>query len=275
MLPLSDILIFTDMDGTLLDHHDYSFAPVLETLKKLKQQHVPVIPNTSKTRAELMQLRDELKLDGAFIVENGAAIYLPINSLPMRPEDTELCGEFWCKSFSPPRTRWLKLLKAAEAKFSGLFQHFSAMSIKELMQSTGLSASAAKLAAQREYGEPIEWLGPSQQKQDFIDYLTSQGANPVEGGRYLHLVGDCNKGIAMKWLKNQYQQQYPERNWQTIALGDGKNDIAMLEVADVAIRILSPSNPLPVVSHSKHLITSSLYGPSGWTECIERLVFHA
>jgi len=272
---LANVLIFTDMDGTLLDHHDYSFAPAIQTLEKLKNLHIPVIPNTSKTRAELMQLREALKLDGAFIVEHGAAAYLPIDSLPKQPEDTELYGEFWCKAFSPPRTRWLKLLKAAETKFSGQFRYFATMTIEELMQSTGLNAESAKLAAQREFGEPIEWLGTSQQKHEFIEYLMGQGANPVEGGRYIHLVGECNKGAAMKWLKNQYHQQCPERTWQTIALGDGKNDIAMLEAADVAIRILSPTNSLPVIHHSEHLITSSLYGPSGWAECLERLLFNA
>ena len=50
-------LIFTDLDGSLLDHNTYSFDPAAELLLQLEQQQIPVIPVTSKTRAEVMALR--------------------------------------------------------------------------------------------------------------------------------------------------------------------------------------------------------------------------
>ena len=72
-------LIFTDMDGSLLDHHSYSFKPAVEMLDKLEIQGIPVIPITSKTKAELLPLRKQLNNSHPFIVENGAAIYIPRN----------------------------------------------------------------------------------------------------------------------------------------------------------------------------------------------------
>jgi predicted mannosyl-3-phosphoglycerate phosphatase (HAD superfamily) len=50
-------LIFTDLDGSLLDHHTYSFAPAANYLDRLETQGIPVIPITSKTRAEVLVLR--------------------------------------------------------------------------------------------------------------------------------------------------------------------------------------------------------------------------
>lgn len=70
-------VIYTDLDGTLLDHHSYSHNPALPALKQAKSVDAPVIPVTSKTRAELTKLREAIGLDGPFIVENGAAIYIP------------------------------------------------------------------------------------------------------------------------------------------------------------------------------------------------------
>ncbi len=46
-------LVFTDMDGSLLDHYTYQFDEAIPTLEELEQSDIPVIPITSKTQAEL------------------------------------------------------------------------------------------------------------------------------------------------------------------------------------------------------------------------------
>ena len=81
----SSTVIFTDMDGTLLDHHTYSFAAAEPTLGKLPTKGIPVIPNTSKTYAEMVQLRDKIGLNGPFIIENGAAAYIPHGFFKQKP----------------------------------------------------------------------------------------------------------------------------------------------------------------------------------------------
>ena len=64
-------LVFTDLDGTLLDHDSYRWQPAAPWLERLRLSNVMVIPVTSKTRAELMPLRRELGLhDSPFIAEN-------------------------------------------------------------------------------------------------------------------------------------------------------------------------------------------------------------
>ena len=65
----SSTVIFTDMDGTLLDHHTYSFAAAQPTLDALAARGIPVIPNTSKTFAEMTELRQKIGLNGPFVVE--------------------------------------------------------------------------------------------------------------------------------------------------------------------------------------------------------------
>ncbi|KXI27729.1 HAD-IIB family hydrolase [Paraglaciecola hydrolytica] len=266
-------LIFTDLDGTLLDHDDYSFAAAQVMLNKLAQRKIPVIPNTSKTRAEVFKLRQAMALQGPFIVENGAAVYMPTDFLPEQAADTQEIDGYWCKTFAPPRSQWIDLLDALQAQYGDLFRHFAAMSIEQVMAATGLNAADAQLAKQREFGEPLEWLGTATQKISFIKTLQELGANPVEGGRFMHLKGDTDKGLAMQWLIEQCQQQLPEHNWVSIALGDGQNDVSMLQMADYPVRIVSPVNPLPVLNNNKPVITSTLSGPAGWAECLESLLF--
>ena len=266
-------LIYTDMDGTLLDHNNYSFAPALCTLDELACEDLPVIPNTSKTKAELAPLRQTMGLRTPFIVENGAAVYIPKNHFKQQPAGTAAKGDYWLKEFARPRAHWLDELEAVKAAYSDHFTHFEAMTLTEIQVATGLSLHNAQLAKQREYGEPILWLGDSTVKKAFIQTLQSRGAKPIQGGRFLHLCGESNKGEAMLWLTKVYQSAYPEHALTSIALGDGQNDIAMLEAADIAVRVASPVNPLPDLKRTTGIYNSKAEGPTGWSEAIAHLVF--
>ncbi len=93
------ILIFTDLDGTLLDHYTYQTHAAQATIAQLKSKDIPIIPNTSKTFAELLLMREELALNTPFIIENGAAVYIPVNYFKTQPQGTQLQDGFWVKSF--------------------------------------------------------------------------------------------------------------------------------------------------------------------------------
>ena len=75
-------LVFTDLDGSLLDHHDYGYRDALPQLRQLESLGIPVIPASSKTRAEIERLRDELGNTHPFIVENGAGGFVPVGYFP-------------------------------------------------------------------------------------------------------------------------------------------------------------------------------------------------
>jgi mannosyl-3-phosphoglycerate phosphatase len=144
------------------------------------------------------------------------------------------------------------------------------MSIQEIQECTGLDERSASLAAKRQFGEPVLWLGTDEEKQRFLKVVKDRGAFPLEGGRFIHISGNCDKGQALKWLANEYQKQHTTKV-NTIALGDGKNDVAMLEAAHVPIRILSPVNPPPAVK-KEEVYTSTLTGPEGWNEMLTQLL---
>jgi mannosyl-3-phosphoglycerate phosphatase len=275
---LRDVLVFTDLDATLLDHHTYSFAAALPMLHKLTYFNIPVILNTSKTFAELIELRQQIGTQAPFIVENGAAIYIPQFYFKTQPNDTISKNGYWIKEFSKPRKHWLSVLEKLKSLFAGEFTHFYNMSNEEIMLATGLASKQASLANTREYGEPILWMGSDSVKNNFIQALIKLGASPLQGGRFLHLSGQCDKGKALIWLMAQFQAenetQSETKHYTSIALGDGQNDIAMLEAADIAVRILSPANTLPILLKQTRVYTSHSYGPHGWAQCLEQIIFN-
>lgn len=266
------ILIFSDFDGTLLDHYNYSFDAAKPCIERFKAENIPIMANTSKTFAEVKKLLHKMGLDTPLIVENGAALYIPENFLPNQPKGTVFQDGYWLKCFSQEREHWQLLINKLKPTHQGQFRSFSDMTVKEIASVTGLDEKSAELASQRQFGEPLLWLGTVLEQQQFIDSAKKLGAQPLIGGRFLHICGDSNKGKALLWLQNEYKRQHPDTKVCSIALGDGGNDIDMLEVADIAVRIASPVHAAPKLERTQEVYTSVATGPQGWREIMDQLI---
>jgi D-glycerate 3-kinase len=267
------LLIFSDMDGSLLNHHDYNFDAAKPLLRSLSQQQIPVIPCTSKTSAELFCLREELESETPFIVENGAAAYIPLGALLEQPQDTVERDGYWVKAFTQPRFHWLSLLLQVAEKYQGCYKSFNEMTLAEIMNATHLDERSAGLASKREYGEPVMWLADDEKKRTFVAELTSLGATVLQGGRFLHVSGETNKGQALCWLTEQYQSlSLTGERFKTIAIGDSQNDVAMLEVADIALLIPSPAHDLPALERDNDVFIAKQVAPEGWKQGVETIL---
>lgn len=266
-------LVFTDLDGTLLDHHTYQTYQANKMIGTLNANKIPIIPNSSKTLQEIVSIRQQLGLDTPFIIENGAAVYIPINYFKSQPEGTHLENNFWVKPFCQKKAHWLSLLKTGAAKFNHDFQGFSQLSDAQLGKLTGLSTAQAAMAKLRQYGEPVNWLGSPQAQAEFTEQMSALGANILQGGRFLHVSGHCDKGQALCWLAEQYLNEDPNKEIMTIALGDSHNDSAMLEAAGIAVQIRSPAHDFPALKRKHQVYQSRQYGPAGWAESLHDILF--
>ena len=273
-------LIFTDLDGSLLDHHSYSFSPAVPLLAELETLSVPVIPITSKTFTEVMMLRHQLDNRHPFIVENGAALYVPSRYFKVQPEHALLENGFWVLRNVPRRAKWQQLLAQRVADFSGEFETFdsvyAASGAAGVAAITGLEMPAAEMANQREHSEPVHWLGSPQRKQSFIYRLQEAGATVLQGGRFLNVGGDVDKGRAMLQLRDLYladaslpatnHQESNNSHCEILAIGDSNNDVAMLEVASSALVIRADDRSPPSLKRTENCYTSRQIGPEGWVE---------
>ncbi|MEQ6889933.1 HAD-IIB family hydrolase [Halomonas sp. CS7] len=261
-------LVFTDLDGSLLDHHSYDWEPARPWLARLKAEGVPVIPVTSKTRSEILPLRRELGLEDApFIAENGALAGLPLAwshaRLDRGPGPDGLAIRTLGVDIGLIRQR----LAVWRERLGVRFTTMSEMSLEALVDFTGLAEPQARLARLREGSEPLIWEEGDEPLAAFCEGLEGDGLRLVRGGRFWHVTGDCHKGSAVAWLIERFEALRGHRP-RTLALGDGPNDIAMLEVVDQAV-VIRGCHDLEVSPDQASLYRSLATGPDGWVEGME------
>lgn len=268
-------IIFTDLDGTLLDYSTYSFEAAMPALKRLQECGIPLVIVSSKTRAEIEPLLAELPpLSKLFITENGSAVYLDRQS-PVPPGiQAELRAGYRAIILGCRYDEVLSALREAQSQCKANVKGFSDMSVREVARLTGLDTASAGLAKNREFSEPFMFRGTESKLECLKSKLDESGMNCLEGGRLFHALGRTDKGAAVRLVIDLYRRTSGGAVWKTIALGDGPNDIDMLRCADVAAVMRRQDgtwmeyHPSP----SQRVIMPAGIGPAGWNEAVLTLL---
>lgn len=263
-LPIQPI-IFSDLDGTLLDHHSYSPAPADDYIRNLDHIGIPVIAVTSKTKAETEKLMQAIGGSAVFSTENGAMIHAPSAFFSSAHN---LSDGF---ALDIGRSEINAALDTLPSKLRTLISGFGDMSAADVAEATGLSLPDAKNAKAREASEPFTWSGTDAQMIELETLFHNSGLRIQRGGRFFHLTGKADKADAMRWLIERFREKMPDRKVISIALGDGPNDLAMIEAADYGVIIPNPdgsgiSSDKPSVINARHA------GPKGWVDAVQQIL---
>lgn len=255
----ANLIVFSDLDGTLLDHETYSYAEAGDALALLRERRIPLILASSKTAAEILPLRERLGFQHCeAIVENGAGLLAPGN--PGRNAATDY-------------EQILDLLSDLPKDLRAGFTGFSEWSAQEVANRTGLSVQNSELAKQRCFSEPGLWSGDDQRFEAFSQHLGEKGLLVQQGGRFISLSFGGNKASQMLEIQKRYHTT--DQRAYSIALGDAGNDIAMLEAADLGVIIPNPDHKgIPRLAREADgsIIRAVASGPTGWNETIKTLL---
>ncbi|MBB1326288.1 HAD-IIB family hydrolase [Pseudoalteromonas sp. SR45-1] len=263
-------IIFTDLDGTLLDHADYNTNNISELLQQLQNAHIPVVFNTSKTFCEVIELKNDLNIQQPFIVENGAAVFIPEDYFELKPIGCKKVGAYWCYAMAKPLSSLLNDLNTLKADYKAHYKLFSDLSSEQISELTGLNDAQARRAQTRDYSDPLYWYGNDELLTAFVNDVEALGYDIKIGGRFIHIAKNTDKSAAQQWLVKQFTHHF-RKPLTVIALGDSDNDKQMLEHANIAIIIANPASKKPVkLSHNKARYSQSP-APLGWIEEITSL----
>ena len=260
-------IIFSDLDGTLLDHHTYDFDPARHALELLESHGIDLVLCSSKTRAELLVWQRRLSIAGPFVSENGGGVFLTGGG-PLAACFPELQGSLSVRSFGTPCAVLRTHLREVAARLGLAVRGFGDMTLEEIVSLTGLPSWEAELAHQRDYDEPLlfEEGTSEEQKIALRDGLAEISFNLVEGGRFWHLTGGNDKGLAVRWLLDAYGRCYGAVP-PSLALGDSDNDFPMLLSAGNGVLVEKPGGghargAPPGVTKVKGA------GPLGWAKAV-------
>lgn len=258
-------IVFTDLDGTLLDSRTYSYEKSLAAIDRLKEIGIPIIFCSAKTRAEQETYRRELGLSHPFIVENGGAIFIPQAYFPFPFDHHKVVNDLVTIELAIPHSRVRKLLARLSKENDFRFKGFGDMSAVEVAEITGLNLEFARLAKKREYDEPVEFDSSGKDVSEFLAKLGQAGLNCSHGGRLYHVMGGGGKGKAVEILGGLYRKMWGEI--RTIGLGNGLNDLPMLAQVDIPILVQKRDHNWEDINLPRLRKVQGV-GPEGWSKAI-------
>lgn len=257
------LIVFSDLDGTLLDHETYGWQPASPALDALRRRNVPVVLVSSKTLAELKDYRADLDLCHPVVAENGAAIDIPADYFP---------DPAAAPASAPTRAELQSAYEDARRDGNFNCKAFYELGVAGVMRETGLSELQAQRANDRIASEPILWLDGDDQLETFEQAMTARGLRCVRGGRFVHLMGDIGKEHAVRRLLDAYARKYPGMTLTSVALGDAPNDLGMLSSTDIAVIIAGKHDYTMTLTAGNRVIRPAPPGPAGWNEAILALL---
>jgi mannosyl-3-phosphoglycerate phosphatase family protein len=263
---LKQVVIVTDLDGTLLDSKSYSFEDARPALEQIRGHDIPLVLCSSKTRAELEVWRKRLENRHPFIVENGGGIFIPEDYFPF-PVDGETRNGYLLISLGMPyagiREQFIRLRNELRIPAIG----FGDMTPAEVAALTGLSLDEAVLAKQREYGEPFVFPGAADDRM--LQAIEASGLRWTQG-RLFHLMGNHHKGKAVALLRTLFERA--KGPVIVAGLGDSLNDLPFLLAVDHPVLVRREDGSHDPRINIPGLCRTKKIGPAGWNEAVQKLL---
>lgn len=270
-LPLKndqDLVVFTDLDGTLIDHHAYSVQGSQIAVDKLVERGVPLVFCSSKTFAEQVHLQNELHISQPFIFENGSAIAIPTGFFPKNGYGaTRREGGYDIVVLAHADAATLLLTLMPFKEICG----YADASDVELSSATGLLGDALQRARARWFTETVLSSKEVVEAANLQSVLQVAGFTLSRGGRFFTVQSALvDKGKAVRWLMELFRQTSPQAPLFA-AVGDSPNDVPMLEVVDLPFLVQGPKGSWVPVDLPR-LKKIPAVGPAGFSAAINRVL---
>ena len=256
------IIIFTDLDGSLLNKDTFRFDEIEDYFRELISIGIKIIPNSSKTEAELSDFNNQYNLNLSFVAENGSSIHglnLIHKNLPKRISLSRTTDQIY-KVYNE------NIPSNIKQKITFILK----LKSKEQKEIFGLPLNKMKLAIKRNHSIPIQFNGTESEKNEFINIINDCGLTIQTGGRIMNICDNTNKSKAMLKTIDLIKEEMNDEII-TIGVGDNHNDIEMLKKSDYACLVKNNNFDSSLVN-IENLIKSSEPSPLGWADVIKTAI---
>ena len=253
------ILIFSDLDGSILDRETFKFDQIKDYIISLIDRGIIIIPNSSKTEKEIEKFNEELGVKLPYISENGSSIQglnlinanFP-NKIVLSREKEELIKIFNDKIPEQLKDKCIQISKINKKEQEKIF---------------GQKDDNLKNALNRKYTLPFLFKGDKNEKNKLSKILSDNSLTLQEGGRVINLCDNINKVKSMNKVIKILRKT--EDKIKSIAVGDNYNDLDMLKSCDVPCLVFNDKFKLDQINID-NLIFSNMPSPEGWADVIKK-----
>lgn len=259
------LIIFSDIDGTLIDSITHSYEAALPALKKTQEKGIPLVLCSSKSRKEIEIYQKELNIRHPIIAENGGGVFIPKDYFDFEYPSVEAPGYRLIQMGKPYHeliSVFKKIQEQIEGKIKGLFE----MTPEEIVKHTGKSLELAKLSLERDFGLPFVFAEKTEElEKRVLQLIREAGYRCMVGTKFYHIMGDNDKGKGVQILAKLYRKQYGEIT--TVGIGDGLIDEPLLKVVDLPILVKRFDDTFAQLN-IPDLKRIDRIGPAGWNQAI-------
>ncbi len=261
------VIIFTDLDETLLKENKFNHKILNNFIKTLLKKEYEIIPLTSKTYLEVMDLLKQIKFKLPFSVENGAAYYIPAKD-KHNYQYKKILNPYALK-----RENIKKIFKENPfKKYLNNIEFIENLPFLKIKKITKLNYNQLENFKSREYTVPILWKGDKRLKNEFKTTLLKYNLKITFGGKLFNISGLHSKVDSMYFFTNQYKVKYRTRKLITTSLGDSQNDIEILNNSNYSGIIRGNSDNIFNLYKKNNIFRSFTRAPNGWVEVLKKIL---
>jgi mannosyl-3-phosphoglycerate phosphatase len=225
-------LIFTALEGALIDSQTDSFAGAEEALYELGRRNIAYVLLTSRTREEIEPIRRKIEHAHPFVTENGGGIFFPDGYFSLRIPGATRTARYLSIAQGRPYPEVCEALDELAEECAVGIAGFHHMSLREIADNVGLRPRSAELARAREFDEPFYFTSATETAiARFVETARARGFQARRGPRFWHLSSGCDAARAVRTLAKLYREATHTR-LRLIGIGASELDLPWLRAVD-------------------------------------------
>jgi mannosyl-3-phosphoglycerate phosphatase len=238
-------LIFTALDGALLDSRDRLSPEAEEALFEVERRHVPLVLISSRTRAEIEPLRRKIGHNHPFITEGGGGIFFPDGYLNVQIPDSQRIGRYLGITLGRPYQEVCEALDDIAEECKVGVAGFHHMSTREIAENLGLRSRDAELVRSREFDEPFYFTSNDENAiTQFVDTSKERGFDARSGEPFWHYSSGCDIARAVRIVTKLYRDA-TRNKFRAVGIASEADNVSWLRAVDLPVTLRMESAHRP------------------------------
>jgi mannosyl-3-phosphoglycerate phosphatase len=272
-------LIFSALEGALIDARTDSFGGAEEALWEIARRKIPLVLLTTRTREEIEPIRRKLEHSHPFVTEYGGGIFFPDGYFSLRIPGATRVGRYLSIAQGRPYAEVCEALDEIAEECALGVAGFHHMNAREIAANTGLSLRDAEKARAREFDEPFYFTAADEDAiARFVDAARARGFETRRGSTFWHLSSGCDPARAVRTLAQLFRQA-THTKLRLIGIGSGEQDLPWLHAVDQGIllpgshepgRSEEPSRKGP--GRTRAVVPGEAPGAAGWNRVVLNII---